>query len=155
MQPVHRPRAILALLVLSALQLGRLRAFEFFRLAHDGMLPWTFAIPVGTGDIVIALTAPFIALGLWRRRRSARRWALIWNVAGILDLAMALVLGVLTDFPTDLPLRLFPNVTAQLGIIPFFAVPACILAHAAGIALLRTERVRQYLSVEPSRTQLL
>lgn len=133
------------LVALAVLQLGRLRAFEFFRLAHDGVLSWTFAGPAGVGDLVIGLTAPLIALGLWRRGPSSRRWALIWNVAGILDLVMAVALGVLTNFPTDLPLKVLPNLTAHLGIIPYFAVPACILAHVAGIAILRTERVSRYL----------
>jgi hypothetical protein len=147
MQSVLRPRAILVLVALAVLQLGRLRAFEFFRLAHDGVLSWTFAGPAGVGDLVIGLTAPVVALGLWRRGPSSRTWALVWNVAGILDLAMAVTLGVLTDFPTELPLKVFPNVTAHLGIIPYFAVPACILAHAAGIAILCTERVSQYFAV--------
>ena len=149
-QPVNRPKAILALITLAALQLGRLRAFEFIRLAHEGVLSWTFAGPAATGDLVIGLTAPFVALGLWRRRPSSRRWALVWNVAGIVDLAMAVALGVLTDFPTDLPLKVFPNVTTDLGIIPYVAVPACIVAHAAGIAILRTERVRQHLAAPRS-----
>ena len=152
MQPALRPRAILVLVALAGLQLGRLRAFEFFRLAHDGMLSWTFAGPAGAGDLVIGLTAPLIALGLWRGRPSSRKWALVWNVAGILDLSMAVVLGALTNFPIDLPLKVFPNVTARLGIIPYFAVPACILAHAAGIAILRTERVSQYLAAPRGTT---
>jgi len=140
-----RPGAVLALVVLAALQLGRLRAFEFFRLAHDGVLSWAFAGPAGTGDLVIGLTAPLVALALWRRRPSSRKWALVWNVAGILDLVMAVALGALTGYPTDLPLEVLPNVSAKLGVIPFLAVPALIVAHVVGIVLLRTDPVRQYL----------
>ena len=98
-----------------------------------GALPAGFAIPEGLGDAAAAIGA--IALvPLIRHGTASRGWLLAWNVFGLVDLASALVVGVLYS---DSPLGLLagtgptttPMITFPVSLIPTFLVPLFILLH--------------------------
>jgi hypothetical protein len=104
-----------------------------------GGLPWLFALPAGLGDIAIGVSAPF---AMRRVARGAYRGAVWFNVFGLLDLAVALVLGALTGLsaraqlihvsPTSAELTLLP-----LLLIPTTAVPLSIALHIFDLVALR------------------
>jgi hypothetical protein len=87
--------------------------------------------------LCVALAAERGCTGHSRTRR-ARVLAVAWNVLGVLDIAMALALGRLTGFPIDRPMTVLPGLRGSLSVVPCVAVPACVLVHAAGVALLRS-----------------
>jgi hypothetical protein len=109
-------------------QANRVAGVAFLIAMALGQLPAVFALPAGLGDIAIGLTAPFIA---WRLSRGAgRRGAVRFNVLGILDLVVALSLGVLTDLgPTEV-IASDPSTVAAtvlpLALIPTTAVPPAL-----------------------------
>lgn len=132
------PRSNRAAALLALFQVARFGAIRFFAMAVDGRISWAFALPVGLGDLAIAATAPVVAwFLLFRPGEGARRWAVRWNGLGILDLLIALPLGVLTGFPLEAPMTGPMPVDAPMAVIPFLAVPACIALHVVGIVLVR------------------
>jgi hypothetical protein len=106
------------------LHLTRFVGFYFFFLCRRGELPFAFAAPAGSGDIIIAaLTVLLLALS------GARNWSilLIWNTLGLTDILFvvmtALRLG-LEDRQSMHALREFP-----LSLLPTFLVPLIIVSH--------------------------
>jgi hypothetical protein len=102
----------------------------------QGHLPAAFALPAGLGDIAIGLAAPFVALRL--ARGTGRAAAVRFNVLGILDLAIAgiigfLLLGIVEFTPSTAPLTLLP-----LALIPTTAVPLAVALHIVSLSRLRT-----------------
>ena len=125
---------------LVGVQVYRAIGLVFLVLLASGQLPAHFAKPAGWGDIVIGLTAPFVALALARGRRGARALAIAWNTIGLLDLAIAVGMGtgLLAGTGPAGPMGAFP-----LFIIPAFIVPLSVLLHLAVLArLLRDAPVR-------------
>jgi len=109
------------------------------------MLPAAFALPAGWVDFAIGVTAPLIAFGLSHRKISPSQIFILWNILGILDLVMAVTLGILSS---GTPLGLLAGeVTTQimgqfpLSIIPTFLVPLFIIFHLVALARLRHENV--------------
>jgi hypothetical protein len=107
-------------------------------LAYD-LLPPQFARPAGFGDLAVGVLAPVVAIGLARGRRWARPAALAWNALGLLDLAVALTMGVLS---APGPLRLFAGepTTEILGrlplaLVPAYGVPLFVLLHLASLGI--------------------
>lgn len=117
-----------------ALQCYRVLGLVFVVLASRNELPAVFALPAGWGDFFIGISAPLVAL-LWSGgRRSGKVVFVLWNVLGMLDLLMAVSLGILaaTIQPgaiTMAPIRVFP-----LSLIPTFAVPLSFMLHLAALA---------------------
>jgi hypothetical protein len=102
----------------------------------QGHLPAAFALPAGLGDIAIGMAAPFVALRL--ARGTGRAAAVRFNVLGILDLAIAgiigfLLLGIVEFTPSTAPLTLLP-----LALIPTTAVPLAVALHIVSLSRLRT-----------------
>lgn len=62
------------------LQLYRILAFSFLILYAQKYLPAEFALPAGIGDIVIGVTAPFVAY--WYYKKSQVR--VVWRLPGTL-----------------------------------------------------------------------
>lgn len=125
-------------------QFYRVVGIGFIFLWARGILPAAFAFPSGIGDIFIGLTAPFIAYLYYKNKPYSRKLAVIWNYLGVLDLIIALSIGVLgfprpVQFvplsPSTEPLSLFP-----LAIIPLFAVPLAIMLHLFSLRVLRKEK---------------
>ncbi|HEY7066460.1 MAG TPA: hypothetical protein VII06_33615 [Chloroflexota bacterium] len=111
----------------------------FLLLMVQGVLPAAFALPAGLGDVAIGVAAPFVARRLARAplHAGAVASAVRFNLLGLLDLAVAVILGVLLGLPglfaltpSTEPLRLLP-----LALIPTAAVPLAIALHV--VSLLR------------------
>ncbi len=121
----------------------RVGGYVFFTLYAMNLLPAAFAFPAGIGDIIVGLSAPLVALLYFLKKRYAVRIAIIWNVVGILDLVVAIGVGILayprpaqilpilpTAVSTDI-LSLFPMV-----LIPLFAVPLGFFLHFLSLRIL-------------------
>ncbi len=121
-------------------QLYRILGIDFLILYFQGQIPGEFAIPAGIGDMLIGITAPLVAYLYFRKHRSARTAAIIWNIAGIFDLTLAVTLGVLSSpGPLQLLSIQSPNelITAfPLVLVPVFAVPLSILLHLFSLRVL-------------------
>ena len=119
-----------------------------------GHLPAAFALPAGLGDIAIGIAAPFVARRLARAPGDAGAIAAAvrFNLLGLLDLIVAVTLGVLLGLPGLLavtpstePLRLLP-----LALIPTAAVPLAITLHL--VALQRLRAMGAHIAAAPSTT---
>jgi hypothetical protein len=122
---------------LVGIQFYRTIGLVFLWLYGKGLLPEQFAVPAGYGDLIIGLTAPLVAFAVLMRATGARPLAVIWNLLGILDLAVAVGMGVLSapgpfrhvfTEPTTELLSVFP-----LVLIPTFVVPLSVLLHLASL----------------------
>lgn len=113
----------------------RLVGLGFVFGAVERLLPPQFGYPAGVGDFVAALLSLPLALALhqpedWPRLRIA---FMAWNIFGLLDLVLAVSLGILyspssfgllrSGISTELMAR-FP-----VNLIPTFIVPVLILLH--------------------------
>lgn len=124
-------------------QVFRVMGVGFLTLYYMKVLPGVFAIPTGVGDILIGVTAPIIAYIYLQKKSYSKKVAILWNLAGIADLIMALTLGNLTyskpiqvistKIPND-PIALFP-----LVIIPVFAVPLSLILHFYSLRILKKQ----------------
>ena len=96
----------------------------------EGLLPGGFAWPAGLGDIIMAITAPWVAarVAVDDRFRFGTVFFL-WNLLGIADFLDAVLLGTL--YNTALMQRL------PLVLIPCFFVPLLFIVH---ITLLEQRR---------------
>ena len=96
-----------------------------------GELPGAFALPAGTGDVLLALPA---ALYLQSGARGGRAAAYGWNLLGILDLAIAITMGALTS-TGRLPGAVANTATTTfpLVMIPAFAVPLSLILHGVSL----------------------
>jgi hypothetical protein len=127
--------------LLTLAQTWRVGAVTFLILHARGLLPGAFALPAGWGDIAVGATAPLVAPGLSPRRSIGRRLFMTWNVLGLLDLVMAVTLGVLSS-PGPLGV-LAGEVTTQLmgrfplSLVPTFFVPLLAILHLASLARAR------------------
>lgn len=131
--------------LLIQLQAWRLIGFAFIALSANNLLAETFAIPASLGDIAIAVTAPFMAAYVVRRGATAPFYA--WTAFGILDLVVAVTLGVL-HAPGRLGI-LHDNATGSgvvnslpVVLIPTFVVPLMIILHLLTLTHVRSA-VRQ------------
>lgn len=117
----------------------------FLLLLLEGRIPAPFALPAGWGDLLIGLVAPIVAWRAAAEPDESRPLVALWNVVGLLDLAVALTMGILTS-PGRLEQLAFdaPNraITAfPFVLIPTVLVPVSILLDAASLArLARTAR---------------
>ena len=82
---------------LVALQLYRV--FGSWALAAwlHGTLPGMFALPAGIGDVLTALFALPAAIAVATGAAQGRRAAMIWNIFGLADFAVAITLGMVTS----------------------------------------------------------
>ena len=76
-----------------------------------------------------------VAYLLYAGAADGRRFAIAWNVLGLVDFAIAIAIGMLTSLEIIVPDR---SVNAQLGtfptvLIPTFAVPSSIILHALSL----------------------
>jgi hypothetical protein len=127
---------------LIAIQTYRVIGGVFLVLLALNMLPAVFAIPAGTGDVLIGLTA----LGAARSVRGGQVGrAVAWNLLGLLDLVVALAIG-LAAAPGPLRLIAVTPSTAAIGVLPLvliptFVVPLSILLHVVSLRSLAGARV--------------
>jgi hypothetical protein len=109
----------------------RAAGFMFLVLAAYGVLPRTFALPAGWGDIAIGITAPFVAAYLATPRH--RKVFIAWHVVGLLDLVMAITLGILST-TRDPGVGMAAMAVLPLSIVPSLIVPLLAVAHIIAIA---------------------
>src|SRR5258707_1350944 len=97
--------------------------------------PW--ALPAGTGDVLTGLFAVPAAMALATGTAEGRKAAILWNIFGLADLAVAITLGMIISpgpFQLIIPggssigLDGYPNV-----LTPAFVVPGSILLHALSL----------------------
>lgn len=129
---------------LIGIQVYRAGGALFLALWGEGLMPGFFAVPAGLGDLLVGCTAPAIAFLAARGNTGSRNYVLIWNVLGLLDLALALVLGFVTT-PSRFQLLAVDNASIiitqfPLVLIPTFIVPLSILLHLVSLAKLRAGR---------------
>jgi hypothetical protein len=100
-----------------------------------GDVPTLFGLPAGIGDILVGATAFGVARAV--DSSEGRRRALIWNALGVLDLVVAVSLGVMTSAgptqvfhttPSSEMLTVFP-----LALVPAFIVPQALALHAVSL----------------------
>lgn len=128
--------------VLAVANVWRINGVLFVVLTVGGQLAGHFAWPAGLGDVAIGLAAPAVGWAIWKRP-SRRRLAFIFNALGLLDLIMAVTLGVLsapgalrvfTSEPGTELMTLLP-----MCLIPAFLVPLGVLTHLALFQALRSQ----------------
>ena len=120
--------------LLTLAQAWRIGGFVFLGLYARGILPGIFALPAGWGDVAIGATALLVTAKLANPgRRSA---FILWQVLGLLDLVMAVTLGVtaglISPHATMTAMTLLP-----LSLIPTFIVPLLLIFHLICIAQAR------------------
>ncbi len=126
----------------------RVGGFAFLALADMKLLPATFALPAGYGDMAAGLLAVGVVLLLARRNPYARPLAFAWSAFGLLDLVNAEVSGLIliTPYLTRLAAAGVPVGYIQyVLIIPSFIVPILVTLHIYFLY--------QLLSVPAARTQ--
>lgn len=126
--------------LLTVLQAWRTGGLAFLALAAVGALPLGFALPAGLGDILVGVTAPAVA-ALLARGVLGRAAYVGWTVFGVLDLVVAVTLGVLYS---DSAVGLLTGGVATgamswlpMSIVPTFFVPFLLTAHALALAVVR------------------
>ena len=120
--------------ILVAVHTWRILGVAFLWGVFQGILHPAFGIPAGVGDILVGVTAIPFAYFL-RKGFSWSKYALVvWNVVGIVDLVMAVSLGLLTSPRFGiLTMTTFPWV-----LVPTVGVPLALLLH--GIILYRLRK---------------
>ena len=94
---------------------------------YSGM-PANFAYPAAFGDLVTALLAISAIPAVFNNTKYAKQLVFLFNVVGILDLLLAIVLGTIYDAA--------PYMGAAYW-IPAFWVPALLVTHYITFLLLR------------------
>jgi len=126
---------------LVALQLYRV--FGSWALAAwlRGALPGVFALPAGIGDVLTGLLALPAAIAVAAGTAEGRRAAILWNLVGLADFAVAITMGTITS---PGPLQLIVPDVQSIGagdypgvLTPAFVVPSSILLHALSLRQLR------------------
>jgi hypothetical protein len=122
---------------LVALQLYRVFGSQWLAYWLRGLLPGLWALPAGTGDVLTGLFAVPVAIALVAGTAQGRKAAILWNIFGLADFAVAITLGlIITPGPFQLivpsgpsiGLDGYPNV-----LTPAFVVPGSILLHALSL----------------------
>jgi len=126
---------------LVALQLYRVFGSQFLAYWLRGTLPGVFALPAGTGDVLTGLFALPAAIALAAGTAEGRKAAILWNIFGLADFAVAITLGIITSpgrFQLIVPNLPGINAGAYPNVLtPAFVVPSSILLHALSLRQLR------------------
>ncbi|HEU0017126.1 MAG TPA: hypothetical protein VFQ31_02025, partial [Methyloceanibacter sp.] len=83
--------------LLIATQLYRVLGGVFLVLYAIGKMPGLFAWPAGSGDVLVGVLAPIIAIAYARDPAKNGDMVAAWNVFGILDLVVAVATGFATS----------------------------------------------------------
>jgi uncharacterized membrane protein len=141
--------------ILTLAQTWRVGGVVFLILHRQGVLPGVFAIPAGWGDIAIGATAPFVAWAISSRKNFPKHIFVLWNVLGILDLVMAVSLGILASASPlgILAGQLTTEVMGKfpLSLIPTFFVPLLIIFHLIALGRVHQSTRRSSESLETGK----
>jgi hypothetical protein len=126
------------------LNVWRLEGALFLALMLTGQLPALWAIPAGVGDVLIGGAAFWVAARL--DAPGGRRRAIVFNLLGLLDLVVAIGLGI-TANPG--PAQLFHTTpdaelltSFPLALVPGFLVPLAFMVHFVSLWQVRARGVR-------------
>jgi hypothetical protein len=127
---------------LVALQLYRVFGSWALAAGLRGALPGVLAWPAGIGDVLTGLFAVPAAIAVATGTAQGRKAALIWNIFGLADFAVAITLGAITSpGPFQLIVPNVPSIGATGAypdvLTPAFVVPGSILLHALSLRQLR------------------
>ena len=126
---------------LVALQLYRVFGSQWLAYSLRGLLPGLWALPAGTGDVLTGLFAVPAAIVLATGTAEGRKAAILWNIFGFADLAVAITLGmIIAPGPFQLIVPNGPNIGLDgypNVLTPAFVVPESILLHALSLRQLR------------------
>lgn len=129
---------------LVALQLYRVFGSQWLAYWLRGLLPGLWALPAGTGDVLTGLFAVSAAIALVAGTAEGRKAAILWNIFGLADFAVAIALGmIITPGPFQLIVPTGPNIGLDSYpnvLTPAFVVPSSILLHALSLRQLRRRR---------------
>ncbi len=123
----------------------RIAGFTFLALYAAGLLPGVFALPAGLGDIAIGATAHLAVTKL--ANFSRRRGFILWQVLGILDLVVAIMLGTTARLIDPNGVSTGVMNVLPMSLIPTFAVPLLIILHVICIAQARRWREPRYVPI--------
>jgi hypothetical protein len=115
---------------LTFLQAWRIIGFAFVIGGAYRILPNSFALPAGWGDVLVGLTAPLAALFLSRPDRA--RAFVAWQLLGMLDLVVAVTTAVLASGavgPVAGGLTSRELFVLPYSLIPTFGVPMVMIFH--------------------------
>jgi hypothetical protein len=129
---------------LVALQLYRIFGAVWLAAGLRGLLPGVWALPAGIGDVLTGLFAVSAAIAVATGTAQGRRAAIIWNIFGLADLAVAITLGAITSpGPFQLIVPNVPSIGAGVYpnvLTPAFVVPSSVLLHALSLRQLTRRR---------------
>lgn len=119
------------------MQAWRWAGFGFLTLYTYHVLPGIFAWPAGVGDMLVGITAVSVLASLLRNPKfAASKRFVLWNLLGILDLAVAVSIGAVVPL-------FAPNLyqSANMGsmsmlpliLIPAFLVPTFLMLHLTAL----------------------
>jgi hypothetical protein len=98
-----------------------------------GILPAGFAYPAGIGNALTGIFAPIVALMVAQKRPHALKWAVAWNLFGMLDLIDATATALIFQAPI---LGIYP-----IALVPLFLGPPLgILTHVLSLRNLAVTR---------------
>jgi hypothetical protein len=114
-------------------QIFRVEGVTFLIVMALGKLPAVFALPAGLGDIAIGFEAIYIARSL--QRGVVGRRAVWFNILGLLDLAVATIIGVTAAPGVAHVLSLSPS-TEQIALLPVVLIPTTVVPLAVALHVL-------------------
>lgn len=122
---------------LVGLQVYRAFGVQWLVFGLLGALPALWSVPAGAGDVLTGLFAVPAALALAAGTAEGRKAAILWNIFGVVDIAVAIGLGMIIS-PGPFQLVVLDISTAGLGDYPnvltaAFVVPSSILLHALSL----------------------
>jgi hypothetical protein len=131
---------------LIGVQFYRVFGAVFFLGWMAGITSGVFAWPAGIGDVITGLMALPVAAALASGRPGSMRVAMLWNIFGMADLVLAVILGALTS-PGPLQRLALDHPNLMVGaypsaLIPAFTVPSSFVLHILSLRQLlrRTHR---------------
>jgi hypothetical protein len=132
--------------IIVGMQAWRWAGFGFLTLYTYRVLPGIFAWPAGVGDMLVGITAVTVLASLLHNPAfAASKRFVIWNLLGILDLAVAVSIGALVPlFAPNLYGTVTTSPMAQLPLvlIPAYLVPTFLMLHLT--ALFQSRRAAKH-----------
>lgn len=96
-----------------------------------GLLPWSFAVPGGYGDIAVGITAVFASKLV---KTGHPQVLLAWQMLALLDLLNVIRAGLVNGI--NQPASMMPLTHLPLNLLPLMMVPLTLMAHVAAIYIL-------------------
>ncbi len=118
--------------VLTWIQTWRIGGYVFLVLAAYRILPGSFALPAGLGDMTIGATAIFVGLKLATPEH--RKSFIAWQLLGMADLVTAVALGTLSRLIDPNGISTGAMAVLPMSFIPTFVVPLMMMLHVICIA---------------------